>query len=108
MTSEVIAMKKKRGRPPKIKAEDNMVTSIPTASAKPTKEDTRPKCEMCGKPLDVTPIRIDLTRLTGLASWHRELKNDKVIMCSKCAKEFSSIIDKYLQRGVYTQKKFEL
>lgn len=63
--------------------------------------DTKPvtkvscKCDLCGKDIYCSPVSINLTYLTGKASWHR-FSADRFKVCDTCAKELSEVIDSFI------------
>lgn len=53
------------------------------------------KCDLCGKDIHCSPVNINLTYLTGKASWHRFCA-DRFRVCDKCAEELSTVIDNFI------------
>ena len=96
-----------RGRPRK-----NPLPTESTATVKhtpPTAADTKDKekendkeksshsvCDRCHKPHDFTERKLNLSLLTGMASWHRDVMVDKVSLCYDCSKELNKLIDDWL------------
>lgn len=94
-----------RGRPRK-----NPLPTESTAAVKhtpPTAVDTKDKekdkeksshsiCDRCHKPHDFTERKLNLSLLTGMASWHRDVMVDKVSLCYDCSKELNKLIDDWL------------
>lgn len=56
-------------------------------------------CDRCGKVASDSLNTINLTYLTGRASWHREVKNDKPKLCHECCKNLNELIDNFLISG---------
>lgn len=68
--------------------------------------DKLPECNRCHKKILSGEKNINLTYLTGMAPWHREVGLDRVTLCSDCGKELSAMIDKWLindGKGVKTK-----
>lgn len=75
--------------------------------SKKEKEDKFPKCDRCHKKIVSSERRINLTYLTGMATWHREVSLDKVSLCFDCCKELNKIIDDWLiDKGKGVKQKF--
>ena len=53
-------------------------------------------CDKCHKEVVSTPIVINLSYLTGQATWHRDCKLEKIHCCTQCARELNEIIDKWI------------
>ena len=53
-------------------------------------------CDRCHVKILSGEKIVNLTYLTGVAPWHRQSSIDRVCLCSSCAKELNSIIDKWL------------
>lgn len=97
---------------PKIPVIKEVEETTPAEVVKPPQEDSAIKrrkkekepecyCAACGSPVFVTPIKVNLTWLTGMASYHREVSADRFDLCCQCAKEFNDYCDKwFLKRGV--------
>lgn len=58
--------------------------------------DKLPECNRCHKKIVSGEKNINLTYLTGMASWHRMVSLDKVCLCSDCGKELNKMIDDWL------------
>ena len=65
-----------------------------------------PICTRCGKEIETTPFRINLSYLTSVASYYREVKDDVPSLCNECAKGLSKAVDDYLLNGG-AKRKFE-
>ena len=65
------------------------------ASSKNPRELT---CERCGAIIDGSPYRIDTNAITARPDYHRETPR-YVSLCSKCSRELSEIVDKWLLAG---------
>lgn len=68
--------------------------------------DKLPECNRCHKKIISGEKNINLTYLTGMAPWHREVGLDRVCLCSDCGRELNAIIDKWLindGKGVKTK-----
>ena len=81
-----------------ISNEDNVTTveekkSVKTA-IKPGK--TYEVCDKCKTNIYCSPIRINLSHLTGQATWHRRCKLDQLKLCNACAKELNELIDNWI------------
>ena len=113
-----------RGRPRKNPL-PSLVTDTPSNSTNPSnltnnesKESTLftrgrkpnpksyPICTRCGKEIETTPFRINLSYLTSVASYYREVKDDVPSLCNECAKGLSKAVDDYLLNGG-AKRKFE-
>lgn len=58
--------------------------------------DKLPECNRCHKKIVSGERNINLTYLTGMASWHRNVSLDRVCLCSDCGKELNKMIDDWL------------
>ena len=58
--------------------------------------DKLPECDRCHKKIISGERNINLTYLTGMASWHRNVSLDRVCLCSNCSKELNEMIDDWL------------
>lgn len=99
-----------RGRPkknplPSTEQNPSPIPSNPTPSPKSKKQ--YPLCSRCHKEITSTnPFRINLSYLTSVASYHRQVSDDTPILCFECARGLSDTIDKFLISGG-AKKKFE-
>lgn len=91
-----------RGRP---KGSKNKITTIINSDSIPQEEDLGVKiktyktstfCELCGKEILCSPIKINLNILTGKAIWHRTSKKDRFNICNTCATELNTLIDNFI------------
>lgn len=53
-------------------------------------------CQICGSPIYSSPCILHIGRITGKAEYFREATSNKLTVCSKCSKELSDVIDKWL------------
>lgn len=101
-----------RGRPKKnpipTTEQQSTPTPIPSILSPPKSKKQYPLCSRCSKEITSTnPFRINLSYLTSVASYHRQVSDDTPILCFECARGLSDIIDKYLISGG-AKKKFVL
>jgi hypothetical protein len=68
--------------------------SVKISRQKQDPEEKYPICERCGKKVPSSLIIMNMTSLTGKASWHREIP-DKPKVCDECAKKLSDLVDKW-------------
>lgn len=95
-----------RGRPrknpiatePEIKttAKENIAASEGEKNISPIVNKFSPLCDRCHNPIPTGERNINLSILTSMASWHRDVSIDRVRLCPACAKELNSLIDKWL------------
>lgn len=52
-------------------------------------------CSICGKYIPINGRKVNLTYLSGICQYHREVI-DILELCDDCAFKFSTYIDKYL------------
>ena len=99
-----------RGRPkknPLPTAEQSGPTAPEEKLPSPKSKKQYPLCSRCSKEITSTnPFRINLSYLTSVASYHRQVSDDTPILCFECARGLSDTIDKYLIGGG-AKKKFE-
>lgn len=107
-----------RGRPKKnpLPIPEQSFPPTPEEKLPPTPEEKLPTpkskkqyplCSRCSKEITSTnPFRINLSYLTSVASYHRQVSDDTPILCFECARGLSDAIDKYLISGG-AKKKFE-
>ena len=70
-------------------------SSIPSFLS-PSEYDKLPICDRCHNKIISGEKNINLTYLTSMASWHRDVEKDRITLCSDCAKELNGLIDKWL------------
>ncbi len=58
--------------------------------------DKLPECNRCHKKIVSGERNINLTYLTGMAPWHRNVSLDRVCLCHECGKELNDLIDNWL------------
>jgi hypothetical protein len=90
-----------RGRPRKnpLPIEEEKIEPVKLekeASKEKKKEDKFPECNRCHKKIISGEKNINLTYLTGMAPWHRNVSLDRVCLCSDCGKELNKMIDDWL------------
>ena len=85
--------------------ESTLSTNLSTRGRKPSPK-SYPICTRCGKEIETTPFRINLSYLTSVASYYREVKDDVPSLCNECAKGLSKAVDDYLLNGG-AKRKFE-
>ena len=84
---------------------ENEESTLSTRGRKPNPKSC-PICTRCGKEIETTPFRINLSYLTSVASYYREVKDDVPSLCNECAKGLSKAVDDYLLNGG-AKRKFE-
>lgn len=67
------------------------------ALAPPKSTEKYPKCMCCGNPVLSGLCTVQLTSFTGRAYWHRDIP-DMIRMCSDCSKQFSDMVQSWLQK----------
>lgn len=70
-----------------------------TKASKPSKSKPQkdyPTCDLCGAECMCDRIKLNLTYLTGKATWHREVKQDLFYLCHNCGREMNKMIDDWL------------
>lgn len=70
-----------------------------TKVSKPSKSKPQkdyPTCDLCGAECMCDRIKLNLTYLTGKATWHREVKQDLFYLCHDCGREMNKMIDDWL------------
>lgn len=70
-----------------------------TKASKPSKPKAQkdyPTCDLCGAECMCDRIKLNLTYLTGKATWHREVKQDLFYLCHDCGREMNKMIDDWL------------
>lgn len=70
-----------------------------TKVSKPSKSKPQkdyPTCDLCGTECMCDRIKLNLTYLTGKATWHREVKQDLFYLCHDCGREMNKMIDDWL------------
>lgn len=77
-------------------SEKNSVTSEGEKNISPIANKFSPLCDRCHNPIPTGERNINLSILTNMASWHRDVSIDRVKLCPACAKELNSLIDKWL------------
>lgn len=76
-------------------------------NSKAKKEDKSQYCERCHNKLVFSERKINLTYLTCMATWHRDVNVDKVSLCYDCCKELNKLIDDWLlNKGKGVQSKY--
>lgn len=65
-------------------------------SSKPKSQKEYPTCDLCGAECMCDRIKLNLTYLTGKATWHREVKQDLFYLCQDCGREMNKMIDDWL------------
>lgn len=61
------------------------------------KKKDLPECERCHQMiLGVPPMRVNLTYLTTMASYHRRVSSDRPLLCWNCLKKFNKLVDDFL------------
>lgn len=100
-----------RGRPRKNPLPETEIIAPVKETKKETKEtklpkgyefltqaqyDKLPECNHCHKKIVSGERNINLTYLTGMAPWHRNVGLDRVCLCGNCAKELNEVIDSWL------------
>lgn len=74
--------------------------SAPSASIpsflSPSEYDKLPFCDRCHEKIISGEKNINLTILTAMASWHRDVNKDRICLCTNCAKELNKVIDEFL------------
>lgn len=58
--------------------------------------DKLSECDRCHKKIISGEKNINLTYLTSMAPWHRQVSLDRVCLCSDCGKELNEMIDNWL------------
>ena len=58
--------------------------------------DKLPQCNRCHKKIISGEKNINLTYLTGMAPWHRNVSLDRVCLCNDCSRELNEMIDNWL------------
>ena len=53
-------------------------------------------CELCNKEIYCSPVKLTLSIITGKSSYNRDCKKDILSVCDNCAKELSSLVDKFI------------
>lgn len=67
-----------------------------TKASKPKSQKDYPTCDLCGAECICDRIKLNLTYLTGKATWHREVKQDLFYLCHDCGREMNKMIDDWL------------
>lgn len=67
-----------------------------TKASKPKSQKDYPTCDLCGAECMCDRIKLNLTYLTGKATWHREVKQDLFYLCQDCGREMNKMIDDWL------------
>lgn len=67
-----------------------------TKASKPKSQKDYPTCDLCGAECMCDRIKLNLTYLTGKATWHREVKQDLFYLCHDCGREMNKMIDDWL------------
>lgn len=67
-----------------------------TKASKPKSQKDYPTCDLCGAECMCDRIKLNLTYLTGKATWHREVKQDLFYLCHECGREMNKMIDDWL------------
>lgn len=67
-----------------------------TKASKPKSQKEYPTCDLCGAECMCDRIKLNLTYLTGKATWHREVKQDLFYLCHDCGREMNKMIDDWL------------
>lgn len=74
------------------------------------KKDVAPKnsfvCEICRQTVVGIPYSLDFTRLTGKPEYHREARSSRMLVCNKCSKELSDVVDAWLLKKNPGLRKF--
>lgn len=99
-----------RGRPRKIRLEDSSLfveKPIETKVELRKQVKVRCKCDLCGKDIYCSPVNINLTYLTGKASWHRFCA-DNFKVCDDCAEELSGVIDSFIIKKNKNMKRWTI
>ena len=64
--------------------------------SKPKSQKEYPTCDLCGAECMCDRIKLNLTYLTGKATWHREVEQDLFYLCHDCGREMNKMIDDWL------------
>lgn len=85
--------------------------SKPEVVSEPKKE-IAPKsafvCEICKETVIGSPYSLDFTRLTGKPDYHREARSSRMLVCNKCSKELSDVVDRWLLKKNPDLRKFPI
>lgn len=63
-------------------------------------------CDQCGAEIYSSAIAVNLSHLTGQASWHRECSLEKLNLCNKCGEELNQLIDNWILKNHPEYRKF--
>ena len=80
----------------------NSLSSQKTLNKSTNSNKSLPTCDRCHKESQ-TLNAINLVQLTGLASYYRASKNDKLLLCPECMNRLNKVVDSFLYnngRGV--------
>ena len=65
-------------------------------------------CDRCHKKMNGNGRKINLTYLTNMATWHRKIDADQIVLCDSCCKELNEKIDNWLiNNGKGIKEKFK-
>jgi len=84
------------------KTVDSMEGNVSTPEEKKSiKTNSRPLktygiCNKCGTPIYMSPVAINLSHLTGQATWHRRCKLERIVLCNSCGAELNNLIDNWI------------
>lgn len=65
-------------------------------------------CEICKETVIGSPYSLDFTRLTGKPDYHREARSSRMLVCNKCSKELSDVVDRWLLKKNPDLRKFPI
>ena len=69
------------------------------------KESKYIKCDLCLAPIPSGPRIINISQLTGFASWHFDYV-PIIHVCNDCAEEFKEYVEKWLNKKEAPKKKY--
>lgn len=77
-----------------------------------SKKEIAPKnsfvCEICKETIIGSPYSLDFIRLTGKPDYHREARSSRMLVCNKCSKELSDVVDRWLLKKNPDLRKFPI
>ena len=85
--------------------------SRPEVVSEPKKEITLKNafvCEICKETVIGSPYSLDFIRLTGKPDYHREARSSRMLVCNKCSKELSDVVDRWLLKKNPDLRKFPI
>ena len=65
-------------------------------------------CEICKATVIGSPYSLDFIRLTGKPDYHREARSSRMLVCNKCSKELSDVVDRWLLKKNPDLRKFPI